>query len=154
MLPLVEKAMLERRQHFLCAARVVDEIAVATTREGDAHRVMEVVVPHPVQAESALVGRQQMLAALRFVLGDEDDVARRRFPTFGHELRQDVRLAVIEDRLRRIEPEAVEPKLAQPVLGVVDDEIARARTVFAVEVECIAPIGAMRAAEVMRAEAF
>ena len=70
------------------------------------------------------------------------------------ELREDVRLAVVEDRLRRVEPQAVEMKLADPVTRVAEDEIARALRVFAVEVQRLAPVGLVARAEIVRAEAF
>ena len=116
---------------------------------------MEVVVPHRVEAEAAPLGRQQLLRMLRLVLGDHDDRARLRgFARSARELREDVRSAVVEDRLRRVEAQSVQVELADPVARVAENEIARALRVLAVEVQRFAPFGVVARAEVVRAEAL
>ena len=126
-LTLIEKAAAHARDELLRATGVVAEVPVARAGQGDLRGVMEVVVPHRVETEAAALGRQQLLRVLRLVLGDHDDRARlRRFACDLGELLENVRLAVVEDRLRRVQAQAVEVKLAQPIARVAQNEIARA----------------------------
>ena len=62
--------------------------------------------------------------------------------------RQDVLARRIEDLLRRVEAQAVEMKLVDPVAGVGDEELAHRRRVRAVEVDRVAPLVVVAVGEV------
>ena len=66
--------------------------------------------------------------------------------------RQDVRRRRVEDLLRRVEAQAVEVKLVDPVAGVGDEELAHRPGVGAVEVDRVAPLVLVAVGEVRRRE--
>src|SRR5262245_47655890 len=59
---------------------------------------------------------------------------------------------LVEDLLRRVEAQAVEMKLVDPVAGVADEELAHRTRVLAVEVQGFAPVVAVAVAYVRRRE--
>ena len=65
-------------------------------------------------------------------------VGRRRAHPLGQLLQQMLR-AVVEDGMHRVQPQAVEVELLDPVEGVVDDEFAHRAAVRPVEVDRRAP---------------
>ena len=117
---------------------------------------MEIVVPHAIETETALrSGGNRCSPRCGSFSADEDDVARRGLrSTFGDKLRYHMRLAGIENRLRCIEAKPIEMKFSQPVLAVVDDEVARAEAIVVIEIERLAPFGFVTAAEVVRTKAL
>src|SRR5690606_13496363 len=153
-LSLVEEAVLRTRDEFLGTTRVVAQVAVASAAQRDLGSVMDIVVPHRIDAESAALRRQEMLAALGLVLRRDDDASGwSGGARLLDELGEHVPLARVEDRLGRVEPQAVEMELANPIACIADHEIARALRKLIVEVECVSPLGLMPLAEVVRTEA-
>ena len=152
-LSLVEEAVTRRRHELLRAAAVVVEVAVTPAGQRDARGVVVVVVPHRVEAVAAGRGRSERVDALRLVLRHEHDgageggAARRR-----GELGNDVRTARVVHRLRRVEPQAVEMELADPVLGVPHHELAHRRGMRPVEIDRVAPLVVVAVGEVVGAE--
>ena len=144
-LTLVEKSVAYAGNEFLRAAGVVEEVAVAAAGERDFRGVMEVVVPHGIEPEAACsrADRRCSLACGSFSAITTMFLRRGRFRAARDELGDDVAAAVVEDGLRGVEPEAVEMKVANPVQRVPDHEIARAVRVRVVEVQRLAPVGAV-----------
>ena len=134
-LTLVEKAAHQRRDQLLRRAAIVAEVAVDEPGRGDARRVVEVVVPQRIEPELEQVG------FLRFVLADEEQLALAgRLACPARELADDVVRAGVEDRLDRVEPQAIEVELGDPVRRVLHDILAHRGLV---EREPVAPLAAL-----------
>ncbi len=65
-------------------------------------------------------------------------VGRRRAHPLGKLLQQVLR-AVVEDRMHRVEPQAIEVELLDPVESVLDDELAHRAAVRPVKIDRRAP---------------
>src|SRR5262249_19112018 len=140
-------------QQLLRRAPVVGEVAVAPPGRRYARGVVEVIVPQRVQAESSFFDGIELFRALRLVLADQNDPARRGLGTRPRgDLRGDVRSRGIEEALDRIETQSVEVKLPDPVRGVFDDELANGPAHRAIEVDRLAPFVAITIREVVRTE--
>ncbi len=96
---------------------------------------MQVVVPQPVQAVAAFLGRPDQPGFLRLVFGNKKDRARAGFgPRLARDLGQNMLLRFIENALGGIEPEAVEMEFLDPVARVADEKLAHWPGVWAVEI--------------------
>jgi hypothetical protein len=101
---------------------------------------MEIVVPQRIEAVAAIVGRSRQPGLLRFVLRDDDDrPPGGRFAGAPANRGEDVLFRPIENRLRRVETEAVEVEFLDPVAGVLREELANGPGAGAVEVDRFAP---------------
>ena len=94
---------------------------------------MEIVSPDRVDTQAALVPWAQVARVVLVRLGDQD--ARVQLGQFG----QDVFGRCVEDGVRRVEAQAVDVVLAEPVPGIVEHELAHPLTVRPVVVDRIAP---------------
>src|ERR1051326_7564237 len=136
-LALIEKIALRHGHEFVRGAEVVGVVRLALVRERDARGVVPVVVPEHVDA----VLRQQA-HVLRLVFRDDEDAPpRRRLARAAGDQRDHVLGAVVVDRLRGIEAEAVEAKLVDPIRRVLADEFAHRGGAVAIVVDRLAPIG-------------
>ena len=111
--------------------------------------MVKVVVPERIDAGAAALERVEQLRVLRLVLAHDQELA----PGCGlartrHNLGEYVRRRAVENRLRRVQTEAVETELAYPVLGVLDEEVAHGARVLAVEIERVSPVAAVPGAEI------
>src|SRR5271157_2040916 len=141
-LTLVEPAALEDRDELLRGAKVVAVIRLAAPGGGDHHGVVEVVAPEHVEPETAPLGRPEQPCALSLVFADDQHTtAPGRRADRPHDRPEDVVGTVVEDVLRRIDTQAVDVELVDPVGGVGKDELAHRPGVLAVEVQRLAPLG-------------
>jgi hypothetical protein len=149
-LPLVEIAVLERGHEFLGVPAVVAVVGVVARGEHHLCAVMEIVVPERVHSVPALGLRFHEPRLLRLVLGNDYRLPRpRRRAHLADDGREDVVGAGIEDALRRVEAQAVEVELLDPVAGVGEKERAHGPAVRAVEVERLAPLRLVAVGEVV-----
>ena len=123
------------------------------------HDVMEVVGPHAVEIPSALGRTLQHVRHVAVVLGVNEDLPWRCLAQAVDQFVDDVAVAVVDERVRRIEAEAVDVKLAQPVERVVEDEATHQRGAGPVEVHGASPrvrvpVGQVVIAEVGDVRAF
>ena len=114
---------------------------------------MEVVVPRHVEAVASTRRRAQQRHVLRLVLGDEQrGPTARRFAYATADRREDVVVGGVVNRLGRVEAQAVEVELVDPVSGVGDEELAHGTRIGAVEVEGVAPLVGVAGAVVVGRE--
>ena len=115
-LALEQEAPLDRRDQLLRRAVVVGVIGLGTL--GHRHRggVVEVVVPDRVEPVTALLDRADQPDLLVLVLGDQDDrpLAGRVAGQAAH-LGEEVLGRAVVDRMRGVQPQAVEVELVDPV---------------------------------------
>jgi hypothetical protein len=97
---------------------------------------MEVFAEQRIEAVSALVARPHQARMLHLVLGGNQDAASvggcacpRR------ELREQMLLRLVVDRVRSIEPEAVHVEFADPILDVREHQLADVHGARSVEVD-------------------
>src|SRR5947209_12677264 len=111
---------------------------------------MKVVVPEAVESVAAALKRSDEARLLRLVLGDDERrSARRRRAHLARERSDDVVAGIVVDALRRVEAQAVEVELLDPVARVRDEELAHGPRVLAVEVDGLAPLGLVSVCEVV-----
>ena len=101
--------------------------------------MVQIFVPHAVEAEAARLGPHQA-RLLRLVFGDDQNAARacgvaRR----GGQLGDDIARGVVEDLLGGVEPQPVEMEFAHPIGGVFAHEFPHRSGALAVEIDGIAP---------------
>ena len=87
--------------------------------------MMEVVVPlRRMEPRAPVRLAREPARLIRFVLEHEMDLpAGQRRPSALGDLGDDVLLAIVEDRMDGVEPEAVEVIFLEPVQRVVDEEV-------------------------------
>ena len=111
--------------------------------------MVEVVVPERVEAVAPLGEWTHQPRLLRLVLGDDDNrPPPRRLPRANADRRHDVLAGEIVNRLCRVQPQAVEMELVDPVGRVGDEELTHRSGVGAVEVDRIAPLVGVAIGEV------
>src|ERR1700674_5780547 len=102
---------------------------------------MPVVVPQRIETVSVFAQRANESRILRLVLGDEHNLpiagGLASPPADGD---QNVLLRLVEDALRRVEPQAIEMKFVNPISRVPDEELPDAVRILAVEIDRIAPL--------------
>ena len=131
------------------APRVVGVIRFVASRGGHDRGVVQVVVPQRIEPEAARGLRPHEPHVLRLVLGDEDDArGAPPLPDASRDSREDVFVRAVVDALRGVEPQAVEVELANPVRGVLHDELADRRGAGPVEVDGVTPFGRVAIGEV------
>ena len=113
---------------------------------------MEVVGPDPVDSPAAALGRFHQRHEVPVIFCEDRDRPPGRGPGRRRDLGDDVRMAVVHERMRRVEPQAVEPILSNPVNGVVDDQAADHRRARTIEVDGAAPRRVMPFVDVFRQE--
>ena len=153
-LALVEEAVLRGRDQLLRAPLVVAQVGLVAAGQRHDGAVVEVVVPQGVEAEAAPLAGPDEAHGLGLVLAhDEDPAGCRGLAGAAGELGQDVLVALAEvvDVLGGVDPEAVDVELVDPVDTVRDDEFAHRPAVRAVEVQRLAPVGAVAVGEVVGA---
>ena len=114
---------------------------------------MDVVVPQGVEAVAAALGGADEPRVLRLVLGDDDrgPATSCLAHTSAHD-RNDVLHGVVVDRLRGVQPQAIEMKLIDPIARVGGEELADGAGVGSIEVDRLAPFGLVLVGEVGRSE--
>ena len=132
---------------------VVGVVAVALAGGQEMYRVMEVVVPLAAGKARlpAFVARE--IASLVAVVFEHDvhvSFAARAGAHCGGELFEEVRGARVLHRMHRIQAQAVEVELLEPVERVVDEEVAHRARMLSVEVERRAPGRMPRLVEELR----
>ena len=147
-LPLIQVSPFHGGDELLRRATVVRVVRFPTAGGGDQRGVVEVIRPHAVETETLGFGPHKP-RILRFVFGDDDDglATGRRSRRVG-DLLQEIGLGVIVNVVRRVEPQSVEVILHNPVPRVADHELTDRGRVLAVEVDGLAPVGAMSLADV------
>ena len=112
---------------------------------------MEVVGPLGVDPEAAEVAVADDAGVVQVALGDQDEVAAEvgleDFDLLAQLLQERDRRGV-DDRVDRVEAEAIEVIVAEPHQGVVAEEPPDLVAVGAVEVERIAPGGVVAVGEI------
>ena len=109
---------------------------------------MEVVGPLGVEAPAARVHGRHGARVVQVALGDQHGRHAGRGAHPLAQLRQHVAGARVVDRVDRVHPEAVDVKVADPHLGVLDRPLAHAPAVGVVEVHGPAPGRAVAVGEV------
>ena len=122
-------------------------VAVALVAHQRPQRVVEVVGPGGVAAVSATLARAHHPRVVEPRLGDHVGVGLARVHP-SRDLRDDVLGAGVEDRVDRVEPQPIEPDLADPVLGRLADPFANRIAPSVVEVDRLAPRGLVGVGEV------
>src|SRR5687768_7954583 len=142
MLALIEESVLEGREQLLRRTAVIRIIRLAVSRQCDDRAVMKIVVPELVHAKATVLAVAQKPRLLLFVLADGDDRSGAgSFPGRDNELRDEMWIGFVVDIVRRVETQAVEMVLRDPVSRVAQRELAYRRRVLTVVVDRIAPIG-------------
>src|SRR5277367_383751 len=134
-LALVEKAPLHRRYQLLRSAQIVRGVRLAVAAQSDAGAVVKIVVPDRIDAEAAVRRGAHQPGLLGFVLGDHDGLAAAA--SLAHsprDLGQEMRCRTIEDLLRRVQAQAVEMVLVDPVARIANEVFPDWRGVRPVEV--------------------
>ena len=116
---------------------VAAEVSVRQNPQG----MVDVVVPlRRVDVGCAFFAHQQ-LRLIGVVLQDQVDRAvGDALAHLGRDLPKNVRFAVIQNRVHRIQPQAVEVELFEPVECIVHEEVADHRSFGTVEVDPGAPM--------------
>ena len=123
--PWKRKPLLDRRRHVLEAAGVVGVVGLALAGQVGAQGVVEVVGPDAVEPQAALLRRADLLDQVAVVLGDDDGApVRAGCATDLGDLGQQVARRCVHDRVGRVQPEAVQVVLVQPVAHVLEHEVA------------------------------
>ena len=144
-LPLVEVAVLGRRDELLRRAAVVGVVGLVAAGQGDhgASGGSRRSTGRRGRSRPARAGAPGCVCCGSFsatTIVDRPLAAARTAPA---DLGEDVRRGsgVVVDVLRGVEPQAVEVELVDPVGGVGDEELADRPGVGAVEVDRLAPVG-------------
>ena len=140
-LPLEQVAPLYRRDEFLGGSLKVAIIGLGMPGEGDPGAVMEVVVPHAVEAVAALLRGSDQADVLLLVLRYDEDGPRpgggAGLPVDGNE---DMFLRVVVDRVGRVQPQAVEVVFRDPVARVDREILADRPALRSIEVDRVTPV--------------
>ena len=147
---LVCKPLGERAAKMDDRVRVVAVVAVVLLGHSDMQRVVDVVVP--LRREAHFVFRAaERPGRIVVVLEHEMDMAVRHGPPHRRgDLGQDMRRAVVHDRVHGVEPQPVDMVLLQPVKGVVHHEVAHNPAVLSVVVDRRTPRRAVALGEERR----
>src|ERR671925_230651 len=101
---------------------------------------MKIVVPQRIAIVTILLRRPHDPSVLRFILRTDDDrAAPRGAARFAGDAGDDVFGRRVENLLRRIEPQAVEMKLVDPVGGVRYEELTNSLRGGSVEINWLPP---------------
>ena len=140
-LALKREALRESAAQLPGIALVVGVIALRLAARRRMQHVVDVVVPLcGVPARLAVFAADQAPRLVLFILQNKMDMPAgccHAYP-LGKFLQQVLR-AVVEDGVHRIQPQAVEVELRDPVEGVVDHEFAHRTAVRPVEIDRRAP---------------
>lgn len=139
-LPLVEEPVLNRPDDVGQLAGVVLVVPVALAGQRRVHGVVKIVCPDGVESVSTTADWIDQSHVVAIALGDHDDSsAAGSLACYLGDLLEDVRLTRVEDRVRGVEPEAVDVILLDPLGDVLQDEVADEVTTRSVEVERLTP---------------
>ena len=146
----MDVAPAQRACHRAHAAEI-GVVPASLPGERHVHRVVKVVGPVPVEPEASNLARPHPPGIVAFDLGDDHGPAagNRSLAVHGRtDLLGQVHRAQVHDPVGRVEPETVEVELVDPVHRVVHQIAADLVAVGPVEVEPLAPGGAVAVAEV------
>src|SRR5271169_5526834 len=116
---------------------------------------MEVVIPQGVEPVTAPLGGSRQLRVLWLVLsGDKGDSPAPRRPHLPRDGGDNMIFRLIENRLRRVEPQPVEMILVDPIARIGDEEFARRAGIGTVEIDGITPFVVVAIREISRGEQF
>src|ERR1700752_5254486 len=116
---------------------------------------MEVVIPQGVEPVTAPLGRTHQLGVLWLVLSD--DKGNSAAPRRSHLPRDgggNMIFRLIENCLRRVEPQPVEMILVDPIARIGDEEFARRAGIGTVEIDGLTPFVVVAIGEISRREQF
>ena len=119
---------------------VIREVSLGPSRESNYGAVVKVVIPQCIHFIAALVRGTNEFHVLWFVLAD--DVNRSAFCSRARLSRNrshNVVLARIKNLLCRIQPQAIEMKLVDPVTGVRGKKLPHRPAVLTIKVNGFAP---------------
>src|SRR5208282_2807919 len=116
---------------------------------------MEVVIPQGVESVTAPLGRTRQLGVLWLVLsGDKGDFPAPRQSHLPRDGGDNMIFRLIENRLRRVEPQPVEMILGDPIARIGDEEFARRAGIGTVEIDGLTPFVVVAIGEISRGEQF
>src|SRR6185369_9432278 len=96
--------------------------------------------PNRVEAHAARGLGEHEPGGVALVLRDQKHLAAADGGVHAaRELGEEVAAAVVLNRVRRVEPKAVDVVLGDPREGVLDEEVADVPAVLALEIDAIAP---------------
>src|SRR5262245_34793740 len=152
-LSLEEKSPFDGGDELLGSTAIVGIIRFSAAAESDSCTVVEVIVPERIDAVSTGLGRPHELGDLRFVFRNQHDrsPASRSSGLLGNHAKNMFR-RVVEDLLSRIEAQAIEVKLFNPVAGIRHEKFAHGPAVVAFEVDRLAPFVLVAVCEVRGGE--
>ncbi len=145
-----EAAAAERRERAVVDVRAVERLgqraevgellvpAVGLAGQRDVQRVVEVVGPGRVAAPAALLGRAHHLRVVQPGLGDHERARVGGVDAAG-DRRDDVLRVGVDQRVDRVEAQAVDVEVADPALGGLQDPLAHRVGLRVVEVDRLAP---------------
>ena len=116
----------------------LDVVPIALVGDQRAQGVVEVVCPSAVAAVSAAPRRPHHLGVVEAGLGDHERVGPRLVHAPG-DRGHDVLRARVEDRVDRVEPQAVDAEVLDPAGGALDDPLAHRIAVGVVVVDRATP---------------
>jgi hypothetical protein len=135
-------------------AAVVYVVAFVVACERAPDLMMEVVGPHGIESPPARRRRGHHVRQVAVIFGDQQHAALAGSGTHpAGELGEEVSRALVDQRVRGVEAQAVDVVLVDPVQSIFEEEVAHHVAVRAVEVHGVAPWCLMAARKVVRAEA-
>src|SRR3954463_16776002 len=135
-LALVKVTVFSGGDEFLRASLVVGVIGFVPAGQGDDGAMMPVVIPQSVEIVSAFLTRPNEFRFLRFIFGDEDEIAVRSGRSNGAlNCADNVVFGVVMNGLGCVEPVTVEMKFLDPIAGVGNEKFAHGLGVRTIEVD-------------------
>ncbi len=143
-LSLIEVTPFHRRNEFLGRALVIGVVVFCVPGHRHAGRMMKIVVPGGVEPKTALLDRSQQPRVLMLVFGDDERLPRAgRLAHATRDRRQYVVGRIVNNRMDGVDPQTIDVELVDPIAGIGDEELADRAAMLGVEVDRLAPIGAM-----------
>ena len=116
--------MPRHRRELRRRALIVGEVRLPASGQWHVGGVVPVLAPDGVEAVAVDARPPEQARVLRLALADEEDrAAARRGARRRAQLGDDMLARGVANRLRRIEAQAVEVELANPIGGVLDHEL-------------------------------
>ena len=141
---------LRQRPREQLRLAIVAVIAAPLACRRDVQHMVRIVVPLRCVEDGPALAADETLRFVVLVLEQEMDRPSEARSQPRREFVDDVRLAVILDRVRRVQAEAIEAKNFDPVLGVLDHEVTNRPRACAVEIDRVAPGRAVAIGEEVR----
>src|SRR5262249_47439680 len=154
-LTLEKKSPLDGRNQLLWTAGIVRIIRFSATGQCDSCCVVKIIVPDRVEPTAASPRRAGQLGTLRFILADKHDrPLSSGAARFLRNRRENMFWRAVEHLLRRIEAQAIEMKLFNPIACVRQEEFANSGRIVGIEIDRFAPFILISVGEVSWREFF